>query len=315
MSGREPNRDRYGRYKLPDPTTGAERSFTRVTTLAKCLADTTALDRWKQRMVAKGLTERPDLADVVAMTNIDDRETLDAVCAAALEAAGAGDGARTGTRLHHLTEQVDLGLMRLTDVPAEHVDDVRAYVYALGDAGIEILPDHIERIIVNQALDVAGTYDRLVRLADGRYVIADLKTAKNLTHGQGDIAIQLAIYANADNLWNWGTYSWEPMPGDLDRTTGLVMHLPVGKGTCTLHEVDLTAGWEAASWAQVVRRWRGRRDLFRGHSPVDLATRIANSKTSTELEDLWRANPTAWTDAHVAQAKARRRVLANLDTR
>ena len=47
----------------------------------------------------------------------------------------------------------------------------------------------------------------------------------------------------------------------VDQQHGIVMHLPVGKGECTLYEVDIAAGWEAVQLAVDVRAWRKRRDL------------------------------------------------------
>lgn len=315
MSRPEPARDRWGRYLLPDPTTGAIRSYTRTTTLAKALSDTSALERWGKRMVAKGLTLRPDLADVVAMTELDDRDTLDSMCAAAMEAAGAGGGAAAGAELHGLTERVDLGELRLTDVPDEHVDDVRAYVWTMARAGVEILPEHVERIIVQPGLEVAGTYDRMVRLPDGRLVIADLKTGKDLGYAWGDIAIQLAIYAHAPVVWSWAREDWDPMPAELDRTVGLVMHLPVGHATCTLWEVDLAAGWEAAQLAADVRAWRGRRSLaqvFTGRpAAAGLAERIQRAVSVTALEALWVAEREHWTPEHIEAAKRRKSALTS----
>ena len=51
----QPERDRYGRYKIPHPTTGKDMSWTRATTMASSVADTFGLTNWKTRMVAYGL--------------------------------------------------------------------------------------------------------------------------------------------------------------------------------------------------------------------------------------------------------------------
>src|SRR5690606_41320127 len=61
----EPNgnirRDQYGRYILPDPVTGEEKPWTRVTTLAGTLADRRGLEKWAQRNIVYGLGQRQDL--------------------------------------------------------------------------------------------------------------------------------------------------------------------------------------------------------------------------------------------------------------
>jgi predicted GIY-YIG superfamily endonuclease len=45
----DPVRDQYGRYLLPDPATGQERAWTRATTWAKTLSDTTGLHKFTER--------------------------------------------------------------------------------------------------------------------------------------------------------------------------------------------------------------------------------------------------------------------------
>ena len=62
----EPPMDQWGRYKIPDPITGKDRSWTRATTWAKTVADTHALTKWELRMAAIGLARRPDLLMGVA---------------------------------------------------------------------------------------------------------------------------------------------------------------------------------------------------------------------------------------------------------
>lgn len=312
MTRPEPKRDRYGRYILPDPETGKDRAWTRATTLAKAISDETALTRWKLRTALRGAVRRPALLDQVATTEPDDKATLDAITEKALEAGGAGDGAKHGTQVHAWTEHVDLG-GSLTDVPGEFRLDVRAYVATLNDAGVMVLPEYVERMVVNTKVDVVGTLDRLVHLPDGRLVVADVKTAKNVHYGWLDIAAQLAIYATADYLWNWEAEAWEPMPADLDMNWGLIMHVPAGAGECSLWTVDLAAGWEAAQLAARVRQARGKRGLA---DPVDLAAwrlfgQIRTARSVDALRDLWCVSP-QWTDVHTEAARLRRAELETI---
>lgn len=306
-------RDRWGRYLLPDPATGRERAYTRTTTLAKSLADTTALDRWKQRMVATGLATDPKLVKRARAAR-EDRQVLDALCEEAMAAAGAGDRATIGTELHSVTELVDLGQLPVSEVEPAFSVDVRAYVTALERAGIAPIPEYIEGLVINFTVDVAGTFDRIFRLPDGRLVIADLKTGENLAYSWGDIAIQLAVYANANVLWDWDLEGWLPMPS-VDRTEGLVMHLPVGHGRCTLYTVDLAAGWQAARLASAVRTWRNRKDLS---SVVDatalqrsaaLLAEIGEARSGAELEALWVSGQAHWRDIHTNAAIARKKAV------
>lgn len=315
MTAGEVKRDRYGRYLLPDPETGRERSYTRTTTAAKCLSDTTALTKWKLRMALKGAAANRALVDVAAST--DERAELDALAEAALEAAGAGNAAQAGTDLHAITEEIDLGRLWLKDVPEDALADVKAYVNTLHAAGVEIIPEYIERLVVNPAVDVAGTLDRIVRLPDGRLVIADLKTGQDLSYGWGDIAIQLAIYSHAEWMWDFGAERYVPLPAELDLTRGLVIHLPLGKADCSLYELDLTAGWAAAQLTTLVRRWRSKRDLVTPLDPARLRAAgelLARVQAATDLEGLtalWEAHTDLWTDRHTAAAQTRRLAFTN----
>ena len=282
----EPERDRWGRYVLPDPDTGKKRGWTRATTLAKTPADTFGLTRWELRMAAVGLAKRPDLlAQVSTVTdpdNADAKKLLDGVCNEAKEAAGASVRRNLGTALHAMCEHVDAG--RDFDVPAAHAADVAAYSAAITAAGLTIDPAHIERICVVPDLGVAGTFDRLAT-HDGDLVVADIKTGRSVEMGMGEIAIQLALYAHASHLWDHTTGEWEPMPR-VDHTRALVLHLPAGEARCVIHEVDIAAGWEMAQVAHGVRTWRKRPDLSRTVTEKVSTTAGPNDRTSWVVDRL-----------------------------
>lgn len=251
----EPERDRWGRYVLPDPETGEKRSWTRATTFAKSVAETSALTKWQCRMVAKGVATRPDLYALAASTDVGNKAKLDKIAEDAKDAVAASSGANLGTALHAFTEQVDAG--QAVAVPKPWDADIEAYRVKMRQAGIQVDPKHIERIVVVPELGVAGTLDRIV-IPPAR--IGDVKTGKDLSYSWGEIAIQLALYAHAAAMWDDGAYL--PMP-DVDQDTALVVHLPVGKARCDLYEVDIAAGWQAALMCRDVRAWRARRDLAR----------------------------------------------------
>jgi hypothetical protein len=60
-----------------------------------------------------------------------------------------------------------------------------------------------ERIVVNDEIEVAGTFDLL--LTDGQETfVSDLKTGSSVKYGGLGFAIQLSIYANASNLYTQG---------------------------------------------------------------------------------------------------------------
>ena len=260
-------RDRYGRYCLPDPETGQERSWTRVTTLASTLADRYGLEKWSQRNIVWGLGQRQDLWARAAAVTIDEKRTLGQIADDAQAAASSAAGANLGTALHQFTERIDRG--EIVPVPPPYDKDVAAYLKALADAGVSIVKSSVERIVIVPEFEVVGTLDRVVRgpwrpeglpeKYDPLPRVADLKTGRDVVKfGMTEIALQLALYANASHWWTGE--EWRPMP-ELDRDKAVVMHLPVGQGKCALYEVDIRAGWEAVQLAVDVRAWRKRKDL------------------------------------------------------
>src|SRR5437870_10706498 len=101
----EPNRDRWGRYLLPDPETGEELAWTRVTTVSGILSDRYNLELWAQRMVALGLAKRSDLLALVktnarASATPNGKRTLNRVVKDALEAGNSEQRANLGTAIH-----------------------------------------------------------------------------------------------------------------------------------------------------------------------------------------------------------------------
>jgi hypothetical protein len=244
-----------GQYSIiPDGGKKAE-LYSRVTNFIKPLADTYRLELWERRMVALGLVANPGLFALVAAAHPDDKNALDDYCAKAKVAAKGGDRADLGTALHTMTERVDRGEDPDT-FPEPFRSDLRAYRATMDAAGIEIL--EIERYIVLPDLKVAGRTDRIVSFGS-QPKIADVKTG-SLDFGMGEIAAQLACYANGKTFYDPKIQTHTPMP-DVDKDTGIVIHLPAGKGICTLHFVDIKAGWEAVQHADWIRKWRRRRDL------------------------------------------------------
>lgn len=247
----DPKRRKYGRPLVLKP--GAKpgdklTAYTRCTTYAGTLDDTFKLGQWQQRMVALGLSARSDLLLAVA-AHADDRDKLDELCDRAREAASATAAATTGTALHALTERLDRGL-ELGPMPADAERDVRAYERATS----ALTALYIERFLVNDDLKVGGTPDRVVEF-QGRNYIADLKTG-GIEYGALKIAMQLAMYAHS-RLYDVATGRRTDLP-DVDQERAIVIHLPAGTGECTLHWIDIRAGWGAIETARDVRSWRNR---------------------------------------------------------
>lgn len=316
MAEPEPKRDRWGRPLIPDPDTGEVGPYTRVTTFAKSISDSYGLTKWQLRQALKGVTIRPDLFALAAATPSTDSKTLDRVAEDAKEAAGSSSGANAGTAFHSFAERVDRG--EDVAIPPPWDRGVASYRRALAAGGLEIDRRYIERMVVIPELQCAGTFDRLLRTSDGRMVVGDIKTQKDMAFGHLEIAIQLALYAHGRAIYNTRLGVYEPMP-EVDRDVAVVMHCPVATGVCTLHAIDIAAGWEAARLCGQVRDWRARRDLsspWPVNIPVPdlgeaLTRDIAKAVAVGELEDLWSRAEQAglWTDQHTQAARERKQQL------
>lgn len=255
-------RDRWGRALIVPPGGGKRRSYMRVTTLASALEDQFNLMAWNMRMVLLGASKRPDLLALAAAADPkadDHKDTLNGLCNQLKDAAAADHGANVGTALHAATQRFDMGQDVI--MPAPYDADVVAYADAMRDAGIERHAEWIERSVVLDDIEVAGTFDRLVHLPGYGWVVADLKTGQTLDFGTPKIAMQIACYANATALYDPGTDQRIPMP-EVNREVGMVIHLPSGVGRCDLWLIDIEAGWKKIPVALEVRKWRNRKDLL-----------------------------------------------------
>ena len=251
----EPDRDQYGRYKLPEPETKELKAWTRATTIASTLGNTWALEAWKMRQVARGIARYPSLrAKLVGIDPMQatlaphEKKLLNEVCQEAMDRVGSSDKADVGTSIHAMCEQLDLGEREIADYPEEFHGDLVAYTGGLAAHEVTILPDWVERIVINPEIGSAGTLDRIVAYGGGTY-IADIKTG-SLDFSLLDISIQLSIYANAVGAWTGEGY--EPLP-DVSKTDALVLHLPAGKANFSLWVIDIAYGWEQAKLSRDVR--------------------------------------------------------------
>lgn len=312
-----PKLDRWNRYVLPDPITGEERAWTRATTVAKALSDEYHLTQWKLRMVAKGMSQRPDLIAGAAAADLDeDKGTLNKIAEQAMDRAGSGTGANLGTALHSFTHRLDRGeAMSSLGAPAPLDKDLAAYVAALGAHRLRIRPEWIERIVVVPELGIAGTLDRIVEqptsyAAAAPLTVLDLKSQKTMDFGGLEIAIQQAIYTRATHVWDPATRTYQPMP-PVDQDRALVLHLPVGQARGQVYGVNLIEGWAAVQLAMQVRaaRTAGKGYVWLVNpEPEELAThRVARAADQAELAALWdNLHPRGlWTDEVNAAAAAR----------
>lgn len=235
-----------------------------VTTLAKTLEDDYRIVQWLKRNVAAGMAQRPDLVERAAAHH-DDRDELDDIAEEALTAARANEAAARGTAAHRIAERIDLDQMVIDTPMSRQV--AAAWAKALDDAGLEVIPEYVERIVVFPDLPLCGTFDRIFRRKfDGRLVIGDIKTGARALQYPHAIAIQLGLYANAPIIAGkvderGKTNAFAAMP-QVDKTVGYVVAMPDDETTVEVRTIDIAAGWEAArNLVFPILEWRSRNDL------------------------------------------------------
>lgn len=246
----DPKRDNFGRPLIIPPDGGKPVAYRRCTTFIDVLADRGALERWKQRKTAIGLSMRSDLL-LRVQAEKKNNATLDKICEWALQAAGSDASANIGTAIHSLTEQIDRG--ETPEIPEAFAKDIQAYLHATKALTMKA----IEVFVVNDDLKVGGTFDRIA--LDLEPVVADLKTG-SITYDAGKIAMQLAVYAHSQ-IYNIET--GERTPLDVSHQRGLVIHLPQGEGRCSILEADLEEGWRGAQLAADVWAWRSKKGFLK----------------------------------------------------
>lgn len=255
----EIQRDWQGRPLIRPVGGGKPQPYTRVSTLAKALDDTYSLNQWRVRMAVVGVaTNRHLMQQAAAVASRFDapvkegKRELDAIANDAMEAAGVGSAAATGTALHDFTEQIDAG-RELSHVPSEFIAALRCYQTATRG----LVAEGSEVFVVNDRLRLAGSLDRLWRLPDGRVVVGDLKTGDNEPKYPLGVTTQVAVYADSQR-YDPATGARSPLHPDLDPERGLLVHLPIraDEPRCDLFMLDLKVGLEAAALATDVRNMR-----------------------------------------------------------
>jgi len=243
-------RDRWGRPLITPPDGGKAIAYTRISTLCKALDDSHGLTKWYGRMTALGVARRPDLlAQAAVLTGEDDdKKGLNELVDEAMAAAGSTQARNLGTALHRLTEIADSG-GELAGIPAHMLTDLDAYMQAT--AQLEVVS--VEKFVVNDAVQAAGTFDRLMRCPDGKMRVADIKTGRDAHKYAFSIAVQCGLYANA-MAYDVATGERTALNVDLD--TALLIHLPAGTGTCNLYTLDIRGAMAAALVANTIRDWR-----------------------------------------------------------
>ena len=273
----EPKRDKRDKYRAPLED-GRERSWIRATTITKTFEDQSAITTWKLRQLAYGMARNKGLLTSAQAHHPDhDKQVYNDIVGKALDTAETDEAATIGTALHRMTEDYDLGIRSLDQMPAQWRPYVELYAQAVAEAGWTEVDRHVEEVVLHDGYQIAGTADRIVRDQHGNLAIADLKTSKTMSYGFMAHGMQLALYANHTATAHY-TYREGYVPvgvkeadnenkiatrhdriEGVNRDYGYIIHLPWQgdeAGTCTIYQVDITEAWAAVICAMEARGYR-----------------------------------------------------------
>jgi hypothetical protein len=326
----EGNRDQWGRPKIMLPDGSKEVGYRRASSYGAPLEDTSALDKWKLREVARGISQRSELQLAVTRSEIglfssewDEQKAakreLDELCEKAMEIVGSGAKAVIGTAEHHIFEKVDLGLDP-GHIPAQWKPDLLAYTELT--RGFESVA--VERFVVQDDHQVAGTLDRAVELRHdheapdgtlleaGSVIIGDVKTAQRMDFAGAKFAVQCWTYASG-TPYNPITKMREPWDHTPPRQDwAVIFHVASGSGQARLYWVDLAAAAMAAEIVREVYVWRNRL----GKAMISAAAEnfVATAMLARTIEELSEAHKRAvsqgvWTEGLKAVFGACKREL------
>jgi len=272
--------DGLGRRRIIHPDhVGKEKpklvSYSRVTTYIGALSDTTGLQKWRERLVLRGIADMDFddaygealLAATGADGEVDDKALNAALSDLAEEAfklAGGRDSADYGTHLHLMIERYLDGTMDIDFMDESEelwpgsVNDFLAFMdeWKAFSArhGVRVLMQ--ETMLVDDEAKLSGRTDIIALLklpADlrARRAVFDVKTGS--IGDELKLAQQLAKYAEMKR--------YDPETGErhhlrVRQDYGVVIHLPRGEAKCSISLVSLAHGRKANALCAQVRASR-----------------------------------------------------------
>jgi hypothetical protein len=280
-------------YRLPDPLTGDTIELPNISSVLDVL-QAWGLTDWKLRMAAVGIVHRADIAATIAAGSAmpggrdRNRTILDAV-SLAIDEGQVRDPDRGylandhGSAIHLLTEQIDAGHIEdVLSLPATVAEHAARYVDLMTSHGLEIVESEftVMGTTIMGEPNYAGTGDRIVRLPgyDGCLVL-DIKTGKV----KANAAMQLAALANAGCIFDADTGQHRPLPDDLRRDIGLLLHLTAE--TAELIPVDIKQAWPAFCGALAVKTFCDTKPLHPPLAPGQAAPLADQLAASIEAAD------------------------------
>lgn len=308
-------RDKKGRPYIKEidilgNLTGREVTYTRVTTYIDCVDDKSAISRWGERQLVKGLLgERGPRwrAEASSLLTDDKKFNLNDLIKRIKEAAGAEDRAAIGTAVHAITERYDLGL-ELGVIDDLYAADLTSYI----EATKFMKHIYIERLMVNDDLQTAGTPDRITEYLPCEvcgipYYIFDLKTGRVDAYTQNSQAMQLSVYAHS-KIYNAAT-GQRIQPVQVCLHKGIICALPAGSGRAELQWVDIATGWDLVKVATSVRKARNikaHRIPFVAVPNLHLMiSQVEGPNARNEINSLRAQYGQFWTSEHTAAADRR----------
>lgn len=310
---------KWGKYELPHPHTGELTKFPRATSLAHAIDSKDGLIKWLNRTTLLGIKSDPELLDEIDLFD-DPREvnkSLDYVIDQAQLLAGNSEASERGTAIHAWTEEVECHGLPIEQVPAIFRPKIQAYMDCLKSYGIITPPGMVERLVWNEKVGHVGTLDRVWQLVDGTLVIGDVKTSKttSLRYGLLGFAMQTAIYADADAMWDAESQSWVDMPA-ISEAFSIVAHVPSDRdASCELISLDLTEGRKALELAMSISEMRNSSaktvpNLWEIPKPQEtLYDLIDRCQSQADLAALWQEHQGEWTAKHTARGNAHLRAI------
>jgi hypothetical protein len=240
----------------------------------------TPLIEWKAREAAKGVALDDTLRQSVLL-NLDDKAKLSNIVEQALTVSKANRSRDRGSEIHRITEQHDKGKLPVLTPDMQAI--IATWEQVLEQHGIEVLTDHVERIVVHPEFKVCGTFDRIARY-NGRLVVLDLKTGRP-TKYRHTMCVQLALLASAPWITRDGivhgekvTFTeFDPMP-EVDQEIGLIVSMPSDGSEPAVYELPLADGLRAARLAKEAKEWTSKEV---GRVLVSSATSVAGIASET----------------------------------
>jgi hypothetical protein len=262
--------------KVPHPVTGKRVRMARPSTFGGTLVDGFTLEEWKIAQAVIGVTKYEDLY-VMANSHPLPTEPIEQRAPGwwmpfadyghqGMDAARSMHGAHLGTGFHRWSEQIEAGTLAIDDVPKKFRPHVEHFLRVHAESELGLMPEYMETLVceitvleTRQTKGLCGRLDRLRSHPSGWMFIDDTKTGKQAPKGLDEIAIQEAVYANAQ--WHWSGDEvngfWIPAPKNINKEIAFVTHVPIHQPEMAeIIPIDIAWGWKAAKVVAWVKEYR-----------------------------------------------------------